>query len=119
MPVDVVGDFGAITEEIKVRAAEKLKLAADFTAQRAIEKCPYDETKLKGTHLRDTIVASELVDAGGEISVALTAGDLEAGVDYAWFVEGGTFKAPAQPYFGPAYEEGRAQLEANLGDIIP
>lgn len=112
MAVEIVGDFENISTTIKSSSADKLKAAADFIVQRAQEMCPVDTGAL-----RDSITAGEVADDGDTLSLDVTAGDDT--VDYAAYVELGTYKMGAQPYLGPAYEEGRAQLESSLGEIIP
>jgi HK97 gp10 family phage protein len=130
MPIETSTEgLDQLEAELTERVMKILHDAATTTEEAAIHNCPVDETKQEGTHLYETIRSEEVE----ELSVAVIAGDLAQGVDYATYVEMGTvhpvgpkqgqpkkepYTIPPQPYLGPAYELGRAYVEEHGGEVL-
>jgi HK97 gp10 family phage protein len=96
----MIGDpFETLTGFYKGIETEKEtigKVAAEKIGKLAIHYAPYDEGDLVASIQWD----DKSVWAGG------SALEKARGRDYAWFVEYGTSRSPAQPYMRPALAEG-------------
>lgn len=100
--------FAKIPKEMKVKVRAAIEESADELVAFQKRLVPVDQGDL-----RDSI---QKRDGRHELSVEVTAGDDKA--FYASFVEFGTVRTPAQPYFFPAYRASRKRIKGRISRAV-
>ncbi len=100
-----LSQFQARMKDLKVKIHETIETAlesgAENIADRARERVP-----IKNGLLRESITAQK---GGSNLNFLV-----EAKAPHARFVEYGTLKTPARPFFWPAFEEGKGLLRVGI-----
>ena len=114
MSVKVEGfKFAALSERMRRNIAEELNSGAESVVSIAQQLAPVSDINTPGyVHMKDRIKQTEKASAGSLRSV------MESEADYSAFVEYGTVHQDAQPFFTPAFESGRRQLNNGLKRVL-
>ena len=108
MSVKVEGfKFAALSERMRRNIAEEINSAAAAVISLAKQLSPVDTG-----FMRDNIEQTEQSSADSLRAV------MESKADYSAFVEYGTVHQDAQPFFTPAFESGRRQLNNGLKRVL-
>lgn len=108
------------------RAANKAALKTALDTQRRIKRNIKSVGAVRTGYMRDSVYANvgpskAAVSAGkGVISVSSgprVFGEVGVGADYAYYVEYGTSKMKARPFFRPAIDEMERTFARNIRDI--
>lgn len=101
------------TPSLKKDIENTLIDAALSLQERTMKNLTDNKSVRTGTLVKSFGRTPEIRKANGEISVI--AG---TDVEYAPYVEYGTSRMPAKPYFNPAFEETRSELENTLKELV-
>lgn len=93
----------ALSERMRRNIAEELNSGAESAVSLAKQLAPVDTG-----NMRDSIEQTERASADNLRSV------MESPADYSAFVEYGTVNMDAQPFFTPAFESARRQVNNGL-----
>lgn len=93
-----------IGDNLQANIGEALRQAAELIVSEAQANAPVDTG-----HLRDSIEVTE--ESDDSVTVV-------AGAEYAAYVEYGTSKMAAQPFFEPAIESVRSEIERMIRDAL-
>ena len=96
-------DFAALSERMRRNIADTLNEGADSCVSLAQQLSPVDTG-----FMRDNIKQTETASASNLKAV------MESEADYSAFVEYGTINMEAQPFFTPAFESARRQVNNGL-----
>ena len=108
MSVKVEGfKFAALSERMRKNIAEELNSGAASVVSLAKQLAPVDTG-----FMRDNIEQTEEANPGSLRAV------MESAADYSAFVEYGTINMPEQPFFTPAFESGRKQVNNGLLRVL-
>jgi len=108
MSVRVSGfNFAALSERMRRNIAEGLNSAAGSCVSLAKELSPVDTG-----FMRDNIAQPDHASANN------LRATVESAADYSAFVEYGTVNQDAQPFFTPAFESARRQLNNALLRVL-
>lgn len=108
MSVKVTGfKFDQLSARMRQNIAEELNSGANSAVSLAKQLAPVD-TGFMRTNITQTVNASpEKLRA-----------EIESGADYSVFVEYGTVNMAAQPFFTPAFENARHQVNNGLKRVM-
>lgn len=96
-------NFAALSERMRRTIAEELNSGAEACVSLAKQLAPVDTG-----FMRDHVSQTEEASANNPRSV------VESEADYSAFVEYGTVNMDAQPFFTPAFESARRQVNNGL-----
>lgn len=100
-------NFAALSTRVRKNIAEALNNGADSTVEIAQQLSPVDTG-----FMRDHISQTETATPTSLRAV------VESEADYSAFVEYGTVNMESQPFFTPAFESGRKQVNNELKEVL-
>jgi HK97 gp10 family phage protein len=100
-------NFAKLSEKTRQNIAKELNSGAQSAVSLGQQLAPVDTG-----FMRDNITQIEEADAGSLKSV------VESAADYSVFVEYGTVNMEAQPFFTPAFESARRQVNNGLLRVL-
>lgn len=100
--------LSSVSKEIILKALDKLWISGNKIVDTAREIVPVNTGRL-----RDSIVASTPVMTGNEIRCVISAN-----VEYAIFVEMGTWKMKARPFLKPALYQNKDEFEREMKGLL-
>lgn len=101
--LDLTG-FGAFQAAVAAEVAQAVAAAAEAVVNDAKERAP-----VATGHMRDSTLYE---------MVTPTEAEVRAEADYSLWVDEGTVKAPAQPWFTPAVEAERARFAERIAAAV-
>jgi HK97 gp10 family phage protein len=108
MSVRVSGfNFAALSERMRRNIAEELNSSADSAVSLAQQLAPVDTG-----YMRDNIKQTD------QATTEHLRSEITSEADYSVFVEYGTVNMDAQPFFTPAFESARRQVNNNLKRVL-
>ncbi len=115
MPITTeIDNFDRVQTRLTGALKEVVYETADETAKIAISLCPVSDIDEPGyTHLFQTI----RVRGVNQYAADVVAGDVSRDVEYAPYVEFGTYKMSAQPYMRPAANAARLIMREKLARL--
>lgn len=100
-------NFAALSERMKRNIAEVLNEGAESAVSLAQQLAPVDTGFMKAN-----------ISQTAEASPNSLKAAIESGADYSVFVEYGTVNMEAQPFFTPAFESARRQVNNGLLRVL-